>query len=276
MRLCLIYTLWDDWQLLEHSIKNMVNLTDGIIVVYSETSNFGEKESENYPINWILPYDEFLYEPNLKLQPQENERNKRNFGLQKARELGYTHFLNMDADEMYEPEPFLKEKERFKNPDLLGLVCGLKCYFKLPTLTVPDNTLVPFIHKITPDLKFEWNTKYPFAFTSAKREIRIDPTRQMNITSGVEWSDIKMHHMSWIRSDVRKKIRNSTARQNIEKSTIVADYCNAKAGYYCEYYKATIESCENLFNIPEIIDHELEGLQKFSPSGSDTDTKGLH
>ena len=109
-----------------------------------------------------------------------------------------------------------------------------------------DVTLVPFIHKITPDLKFEWNTRYPYAFEGPRREIRIDPTRQLNITSGVEWSEITMHHMSWIRSDVFKKIRNSTARQNIEKSTIVRDYVNSKAGYYCEFYKAKIESCENL------------------------------
>lgn len=277
MKLCAIVISWgDDFDMIKSCLDNINRMVDGSILVNSKISNFGEEHggwtqehSENrfIAINW---------EPDLKLQPSENERNKRNFGLQKARELGYTHFLMMDSDEYYEYNAFLKEKERFKNPDLLGLVCGLKCYFKLPTLTVQDHTLVPFIHKLTPDLKFEWNTKYPFAFTGAKREIRIDPTRQMNITSGVEWSDIKMHHMSWVRSDVRKKIRNSTARQNIEKSTIVADYCNAKAGYYCEYYKATIESCENLFNIPEIIDHELEGLQKFSPSGSDTDTKGLH
>lgn len=272
IKLCAIFHVWSDWDLLYHAYQNITRihkgqqLVDGVIVIASSVSNHGEVSE--IPIEWKddvqlyiwLADDDlrlYIQEPDLKLQPSENERNKRNFGLQKARELGYTHFLNLDSDEFYEPEPFLKDKERFKNPDLLGLVCGLKCYFKLPTLTVPDHTLVPFIHKITPDLCFTWNTKYPFAFTGAKREIRIDPTRQMNITSGVEFSDIKMHHFSWIRSDVRKKIRNSTARQNIEKSTILTDYCQAKAGYYCEFYKATLEVCDNIFNIPDIIDHEL-------------------
>jgi hypothetical protein len=117
--------------------------------------------------------------------------------------------------------------------------------------------LVPFIHKITDGLKFEWNTKYPFAFEGPKREIRIDPTRQLNIISGVEMSEITMHHMSWIRSDIKKKIRNSSARQNIEKSTIVRDYRNAKEGYYCEFYRTKLEACENLFNLPELRDESI-------------------
>ncbi len=116
---------------------------------------------------------------------------------------------------------------------------------------------MPFIQKITPELRFTWNTAYPFAFTGPKREIRIDPTRQTNATNGIEWSEITMHHFSWVRSDVMKKVRNSTARQNIEKSTIVRDYKNGQEGYYCEFYKATLQGCENVFNIPEIVDYEL-------------------
>ena len=102
-----------------------------------------------------------------------------------------------------------------------------------------------------------WNTKYPYAFEGVKREIRIDPTRQLSITSGVDMSDITMHHYSWIRKDVNKKIRNSTARNNIENSTIVRDYSNSKEGYYCEFYRAKLEVCDNLFNIPDIYDESL-------------------
>lgn len=83
----------------------------------------------------------------------------------------------------------------------------------------------------------------------------------MNITHGVEWSEIVMHHYSWIRPDVKKKVRNSTARQNIEKSTILTDYCQAKPEYYCQFYATKLEACENLFKIPEILDHGLIGSQ---------------
>jgi hypothetical protein len=248
--------VWDDWELTYHQIKHLQKhkLVDDIFVIYSEYSNFGELS----PFQYRDVDVEFLnFEPDLKLAPAINERNKRNFALEKAKEYGFTHFLMTDSDEYYEPEPFKKELERFKNDNLLGLVCGLKCYFKLPTLLVPDRTLLPFVHKIIPNLKFEWNTKYPFAFEGPKREIRIDPTRQLNITSGVEMSEITMHHYSWVRSDVKKKIRNSTARNNIEKSTIVADYCNSKDGYYCEFYRTKLAACENPFNIPDLYDESL-------------------
>jgi hypothetical protein len=254
-KLVAIYNVWDDWEILFYSINNIRKLVDGVIVVYSTQSNSGEKSY--IPQNW-LSSDLLICEPDLKKSLRENETFKRNAGLKKAKELGYTHFLMMDADEFYEPAEFLKEKERIFKNDLAGTVCRTKVYFREPTLTVGyDVTLVPFIHKITPDLCFMWNTRYPFAFEGPKRHIRIDPTRQMNITSGVEWSEITMHHMSWVRSDIKKKIRNSTARQNIENSTIVRDYTNSKAGYYCEFYKAKIESCENLFNIPRIVDESI-------------------
>lgn len=254
MKLAAIYNVWDDWDLFYESNRCIRPLVDGTILVYSTKSNSGEECTPSFNIDGFG----FQYEPNLNLPPAQNERAKRNYGLQKARELGYTHFLMMDADEFYEPNEFLKEKERILKNDITGTVCRTKVYFREPTLTVGyDVTLVPFIHKITPDLCFTWNTKYPYAFEGPRREIRIDPTRQMNINSGVEWSDITMHHMSWVRSDVRKKIRNSTARQNIEKSTIVRDYANSKEGYYCEFYRAKIESCENLFNLPKLVDETI-------------------
>lgn len=248
MRLCLIYHVWDDWQLLNHSVNHhiLTGCTDDVIVIYSETSNFGEYSK---PINNNFAAG-FQCEPDLSLPPHVNERNKRNFGLDKARELGFTHFLNLDADEFYEPTEFLKEKERFFNTDLAGTVCKVKTYFKDPCLTIGyDTTLVPFIHKITQDLRFEWNPHYPFAFEGPKREIRIDPTRQMNINSGVEWSEITMHHYSYIRADLQKKIRNSTARANLEQSSVVEDFALAKPGYFCKLYGKTLQPCCDIFNL---------------------------
>jgi len=63
--------------------------------------------------------------------------------------------------------------------------------------------------------------------------------------------------MSWVRKDVKKKIRNSTARQNIERSSIVRDYTNAKEGYFCEFYGKTLERSPNVFGLPEIHDTSL-------------------
>ena len=260
MKLAAVYNSWDDWEILEHSIKNIRPLVDLVIVVYSKTSNYGEVSTgpdgsaHQFDITNI-PVFFFRCEPILTLRPEENERMKRNEGLRYAKELQATHFLMMDSDEVYEPEPFLKEKERFLNSDLQGLVCASQVYFKSPRLTIGlDTTRVTFIHKITPNLRFEWNKKFPFAFD--KMAIRIDPTRMLNINSGVEWSDIIMHHYSWVRSDFEKKIRNSTARANIERSTIRQDLALAKEGYFCEFYQKTLIRASVDFNIPDVQDFQ--------------------
>src|SRR6185295_12603875 len=132
MKLAAIYCVWDDWDLFFKSRENISKLVDGVILVWSQTSNFGEFN----PADFSIYKNSFLVEPDLNLPPAENERAKRNFGLDKARELGYTHFIMADADEMYESEPFLKEKERIDREDIDGTVCRVKTYFRTPTLTI--------------------------------------------------------------------------------------------------------------------------------------------
>jgi len=248
MKLAAIYNVWSDWDLLEHSVKNMRPLVDGVIIVGSHKSNYGE--ISEIPEKWINP-DLIQFEPKEAINPMGNETAKRNHGLHVARLRGYTHFIMMDADEFHNPVEFLKEKQKFiDNPNLLGLVCATQVYFKSPTLTIGlDTTLVPFIHKITDGLHHRFNQTYPFAWIDGK--IKIDPTRSLNISSGVEWSDIVCHHYSWIRSDYGKKIRNSTAKSNIERSTIREDLENAKPGYFCKFYQKTLHQVPNYFNLPE-------------------------
>lgn len=250
MKLAAIFNVWGDFDLLSHSLKNIQPLVDGTIVVYSKCSNYGELyDDSEFPA--IRCNTLVNREPQFS-HPMNSETDKRNFGLQKARELGFTHFVMMDADEFYKPEEFLREKQRFiDNPDLQGLVCASQVYFKSPTLTIGlDTTRVPFIHKITPTLKHEFNKRYPFAWQG--RDIKIDPTRSLSINEGVEWSDIVMHHYSWVRKDYQKKIRNSTARANIERSTILEDLQNAKDGYFCKFYQKTLYAVPDYFNLSNI------------------------
>ena len=247
MRLVAIYNVWNDWDLLEYSLKNIRPLVDGVLIIGSTRSNFGEYS----PIPDHFKNEElFLREPRFHI-PAHSETDKRNYGLTLAKQQGYTHFLTIDSDECYEHEPFLKQKARFHvDPHLQGLVCFCQTYFKSPTLTIGlDTTLVPFIHKLTPTIQHEFNRKYPFAWIDGK--IRIDPTRSLNINSGVDMTDLIMHHYSWVRGDYQKKIRNSSARKNIERSTIVNDLVDAKEGYFVEFYQKRLTRCPNLFGIPE-------------------------
>lgn len=267
MKLAAIFCVWDDWDMLEYSVNNILPYIDGLIIVGSNYSNFGEysKISDEF----IEEVD--LFEPNLKKTPAENETAKRNYGLEIARKAGYTHFIMMDADEFYNSDEFNVEKEKFKfNHTLNGMVCRIQTYFGSPELTIGDEgTLVPFIHKITPGLKHEFNRRYPFAWQN--RAIRIDPTRQLNIYDGVEMSEITMHHYSWIRKDYAKKIRNSTARVNLEKSTVMQDLALAKEGGYCNFYRKHLRRAPNVFNIPDYgdLDKSIQSIQAADKEGED-------
>lgn len=262
MKLAAIYNVWGDYDLLELSVWHTYNLVDGVIIVYSEKSNYNEITDRLTIESTDKNYLSKIYITNREPQysvPLKSETDKRNYGLQIAREQGYTHFIIMDADEMYIPEEFLKEKQRFiDNPNLQGLVCASQVYFRSPKLTIGlDTTLVPFIHKLTPTISHGMNRNYPFAWDPG---IRIDPTRQLNINSGVEWSPIVMHHFSYVRKDFGRKIRNSTARPNLERSTIFQDLLNAKEGYFCNFYRKPLVRAQVDFGIPEyeLSDQDLQ------------------
>ena len=248
MRLVAIYNVWNDWDWLDISAELTAPVVDAFIIVASEKSNWGEFSP--IPDRWKKFVD--VGEPFFN-HPLNCETDKRNFGLQIAKQKGYTHFVSMDADEIYEPQDFRKAKERFHaEPDLKGLVCRTQVYFKSPKLTLGfDHTLVPFIHKLTPTIRHEFNKHYPYAWDNGN--IHIDPSRSLNINSGVQMSDVIMHHYSWVRSDYEKKIRNSTARNNILKDkTLLQSLLHAKEGDYIEFYRTRLARATVDFGISEI------------------------
>ena len=247
-----IYNCFDGIELLPYSINNIAPCVNGIIIVYQKVSNHGFEDDKTNDINLIASSVRntchvIHYTPNLSISPGENERIKREQGRMLAKTLGFTHFIDMDCDEFYIREEFESLKNKIYKENLNGAVVRSKVYFKSPTLTIgEDITLVPFIHKI--DCKHEFNRKYPYAFD---KTIRIDPTRQLSFTSGIILEDIYMHHYSYVRKDIEKKIRNSSARTNIEKSTVLNDLLHAKDGYFCEFYNKRLTKCPNVFGLPE-------------------------
>lgn len=266
MKLCAIYNVWADWDLLTYSIENIFQQVNGIIVIYSRKSNYGEQCDPPSNLKFPGNVEIFQREP-IHALPLHSETDKRNYGLEVAIKKGYTHFIMLDSDEFYDPEQFLKEKQRFiDNPDLAGLVCASRVYVKSPSLTIGiDTTRVPFIHKITPTLKHEFNRNYPFAWEG--KSIRIDPTRSLNINSGVEWSDIVMDHYSWVRSDIDRKIRNSTAKANIERTNIRKNFFHLKEGDVCELYPGKpLVRVQVKYGLPEFYGSSSEDLQSIPSS----------
>lgn len=248
-KLIAVINLWDGGELLPYQIDNIAPMVDEVKVIYSYLSNYGEKINHVFQPREKVEY--INWEPEIHKTPHTNEINKRNFGLQHAKDAGASHFLMLDCDEFYDEEDFEEEKERIYRYDLNGLVGSIIEYFGDPTLILPDcGTLIPFIHKVTPGLAYSFiDKRYPFAYDK-DGVAKIDCTRRLNVSRNIEWSGIKMHHYSWVRKDIPRKIRNSSAKKRLESSGILEDYYNAKAGYFCQSIgKTLIKSESNKFNI---------------------------
>ena len=254
MRLAAIFNVWfDSIELLKGSLHCIKNHVDVIIIVYQDTSNFGEyynvfpeleKATEDVDSIKIVYHH---YIPDTKMGGAFNEKQKRQLGITMARGFDCTHFLHMDCDEYY--TDFGKAKQQFIDSGAKGSVCKLWTYFKKPTLRFENHEgyFVPFIHELKPASSVGAK-HYPFY---------VDPTRRIstpflvyNETNIVEIEE-KMHHFSYVRKDITIKLRNSSARDNIAKGAVL-DYYNDPelgAGSYVKDFDMKLVEVENLFGI---------------------------
>lgn len=237
MKLAAIYNVWDGDELLQGSIDCIDGYVDLIVIVYQDVSNFGEYHHPNWPKVKSNEFSIIQYTP-IKNKGKENEIAKRNLGLTEAKAMGCTHFLHLDCDEYY--QDFGAAKELFIKSGAKGSVCPLHTYFKKPTLRLdkPENYFVPFIHELRPDTQAGVKD-YPFW---------VDPTRRINEKNVVELP-VFMHHYSYVRKDIGRKVRNSTARKTIEKKHFVDYQRDLKAGDYLPCFDRTLIEVPDYFNI---------------------------
>lgn len=241
MKLAAIYNCWDGIELLKGSMDCMKYQVDEFILVWQDVSNFGEfyNPIPDMDLSGFKNVTLIKYDP-IVGAGMYNEKQKRNIGLDAARAKGCTHFLHVDCDEYY--ENFGEAVEIYINSGKPGSVCSLYTYFKLPTLRfeTKDGYFVPFIHELKPDTQ-AGTRHYPFY---------VDPTRRINETEVVELP-VTMHHFSWIRKDIERKCRNSSAKENIEVGTMLLDYHSSEVGpgYYVQDYDQKLISVPNQFSL---------------------------
>lgn len=217
MKIGVSYNLFDGEELLEGSIKQIRNHVDFISVVYQKKSNFGNNCDENLPkflnelkekniIDFI-----FEYKPILNLGGHFNEITKRNIGLSLSIQNGCTHHMSMDADEYYISSQFQYLIDETKKNNYDSTYCQMKTYYKSWNfqLDPPEDYYVSLLFKIKNDNQFEMGKECP---------VLVDPTRRME--SGTyrifNREEIEMHHGSYIRKDLKKKLENSSASQNFK------------------------------------------------------------
>ena len=214
MKLGSSYNLFDGEELLESSINSIRNGVDFISVVYQTQSNQGNPGSEKVTdmlLNMVhdgLIDDVAHYSPDLSKHPHFNELAKRNIGLQLSKEAGCTHHMSIDTDELYDAEQFESAKKLIETGDYDSSACRLLTYYK-NTSTVLDpmeDYFVSFIFKIREGIYYDI-IKFP---------VLVDPTRRMPGHKFLEFpvDHLVMHHLSYIRKDLKVKLENSSAKEN--------------------------------------------------------------
>ncbi|MDE6250277.1 MAG: hypothetical protein K2M34_01415 [Alphaproteobacteria bacterium] len=217
-KLGISYSVWDGEELLEQSIRQIRPVADYINVVWQRVSWHGnmcntDLENTLIKLKSMGLIDELIFfEPDLKLNPTQNEQNKRNLGLRAAQNVGCTHFMTMNTDEFYETDVFRAAYQNIIERNLSHTVCNIVCYLT-PTIRYRDYAtfFVPFIHRIDANQKITFDAFYD------EIPCLCDPTRKIKLKHNSRFcflGEIVMHHMKHVRKDIRKKLENSSANQS--------------------------------------------------------------
>lgn len=229
-----IYNVFDGEELLEGSINCIRQDFDKVTAIVQTISNHGNKymggfyEVERLFYKGLIDYVE-VFAPNLHRSAMQNETDKRNIGIKIARKLRATHFMHLDCDEYWESVPEPDQAHR------------MYTYFKVPTLRYKEKEpyYVPGL------ITLRRNTQVG----SFNCGFYCDPTRRPNhkLTEGSEI----MHHFSYVRKDINRKIENSSAKSNIfaKKKELMQDLEHACNGYEMRFTDNKLISVPNSFNI---------------------------
>ena len=169
-----------------------------------------------------------------KENPRLIETDKRNFILDCLKEDGCTHAHVIDSDEFYDHDDYARAKETIYNsPELKVTYCEYINYYRdyCHVMVWPYRCYVPFISQID----------YRFDFKNGSFDKPSDPTRRYKIEEEngkyciFNFKTVKMHHLSWIRTNIEDKIDNWSSKKyfkNYEelKDRIIDRYNNYKDG----------------------------------------------
>lgn len=218
MKLGIAYNVFNGEELLEASIMSIRNSADFVCIVMQQKSNFGQPADK-----YLVPLCHALKKVGLvdnvyefipqKVNPMVNEVMKRTLSYRLCKDEGCTHFMSMDTDELYIPEQFEYMKKVVEEGDFDSSACQMQTYWKEPCyrITPPEQYYVPLIYKIREGIEPKWNCPFP---------VTIDHTRGMEpgVFKKFKRDEIEMHHLSYVRDNIRGKFENSTARCNFNKN----------------------------------------------------------
>jgi hypothetical protein len=245
-KLALTINAFDSSELLHDLILEIRDQIDWVAAIYQKKSYWknpmDKKDLEElHRLKDIALIDELIeFKPNYTKYSREQECDKRNMGIQLMKSRGFSHILNIDADEYYDADQFRTAKEMINKNGWPITYCSYVNYYKdfEHYLVYPFRPFVPFIHSTF--FNYTYNTSAPGP---------TDPTRRIDNPFNLgtylfEDETIRMGHAAWIRRDIRKKLINWSAKNFFSEKLIneaVKRWENWKEG----------EDAIMLFNVPE-------------------------
>lgn len=233
--LALTVNAFDASELLETLITEIRDEVDYVMAIYQKRSYWNNPMDpidmeELQRLHKLGLIDElYEYVPDFLKYARVQETDKRNLGIKMMKERGFSHILNIDADELYDREQLREAKRQINENGWIITYWSYVNYYKdfEHYLVYPFRPLVNGIH----------STYFTYTFNGPAPG-PTDPTRRilnpMNIGTYIFPDEvIRMAHGAWIRKNIRKKLENWSAKDHFDTSLIdkaVMQYENWKEG----------------------------------------------
>lgn len=212
------FNIWDGDEHLPESLAAVKKYADYVVAVYQTVSNFGELYEPVIPEGFDLIVK---YEPNLNQTPHWNELAKRNLAMGLCRLKGCTFFQTVDCDEIYDANQILYVRDRMVNEGFDASACQMQTFYgdTKHCFVEPETYYVPLLYKCD-ERHFREYVQWA---------VLADPTRKLpsNKVLVLNRDECEMLHYSYVRNDIGRKLRNSSARRNLQATMQqVIDYYN--------------------------------------------------
>lgn len=216
MKLGIAFNAFDGTELLEFAARSVRALASHVVVVHQARSNFGEPadpraSAEVAACRESGLVDEVLMYSVVHRGGHANEVAKRSIGMDLCAARGCTHFMSMDVDEVYRPSELEAAAAAVESTDADSSACMMRTYYGSPSweLSPSEDYYVPLIYKLD-GRRFSMGCRW---------QVAADPTRRLCPVGRIKLfgrDEIEMHHLSYVRRDIRAKLRNSSARVNFD------------------------------------------------------------
>lgn len=248
--------VFDGEELLKPAIRSIREQVDFLAVTWQKISYHGNSTDTDIEslINQLkvegLIDQEVFFEPDLSKSPKDNELQLRNIGLQASRNAGCSHHISFDVDEFILPEQLKYAKETFEDNDYS--IIENVYYYKKPTWQMcpqVKNNQVSFIHPVT--TSYEMIRKFPYRIEITRRLTPFDKCRVYT------QEECTMHHMTYVRKDMEKKLRNSVTGHLYNINKFVDQFNKYQLGdplvVSPDFLKRKTKLVEDIFGIEEVL-----------------------